>query len=136
MAVRKEVVLYYYPDTSDKTRLLKGVLVRMGIRIKNITPSQVNEIVGSLAGLPGFEMEKNSEGREKLEEPFPVIPEEMLVLHGFSSPRLDELLGQLRKAKVPPIALKAVLTESNCKWTFYQLYQEIKAEHEKLYKEN
>lgn len=132
MAVSRELVLYYHPDISDKTRLLKGVLVRMGIRIKNIAPSQVKETVGALAGLPGFETEKDLEGQERAEEALPVIPEEMLVLHGFSSRRLDELLRQLRKAKVPPIALKAVLTESNCKWSFYELYQEIKAEHEKM----
>ncbi len=132
MAVFREMVLYYHPDTSDKTRLLKGVLVRMGIRIKNIAPSQINETVGTLAGLPGFRAENALEVQEKETEALPFIPEEMLVLHGFSSRRLDELLGQLRKAKVPPIALKAVLTESNCKWSFYELYQEIKAEHEKM----
>lgn len=129
MAAGRELVLYYHPDTSDKTRMLKGVLVYMGIRIRNITPEQVNERVGCLAGLPGFEEQKAAEAGDNL----PRIPEEMLVLYGFSSRRLDELLQRLRRAKVPPVALKAVLTESNSQWSFYELYQEIRAEHEKMH---
>lgn len=46
MATAKELVLYYTPEKSDADRLLKGVLVRMGIRIRNITPEQTAEKVG------------------------------------------------------------------------------------------
>lgn len=126
MAAVKETVLYYNPEKSDKIRLIKGILVRMGMRIRNITPDLVNQKVGYLAGLKDF--------AEELEEPgeaLPVIPEEMMVLHGFSDRRLDELLRQLRKNKAP-VALKAVLTQSNCEWSFYQLYKEIRAEHEQM----
>ena len=126
MAAVKETVLYYNPEKSDKIRLIKGILVRMGMRIRNITPDLVNQKVGYLAGLKDF--------AEELEEPgeaLPVIPEEMMVLHGFADRRLDELLKQLRKIKAP-VALKAVLTQSNCEWSFYQLYKEIRAEHEQM----
>ena len=64
MAVKKELVLYYTPEKSDADRLLKGVLVRMGIRIRNIAPEQTSEKVGVLEmrrhlscyfkGLPDF----------------------------------------------------------------------------------
>ena len=60
----------------------------------------------------------------------PVIKEEVLVLKNFTSQDIDVLLQHIKKAGLPRIALKAVLTESNSKWTFYQLYQEIKEEHE------
>jgi hypothetical protein len=126
MAAAKEMVLYYNQKKSDKVRLLKSVFVRMGIRIRNVGPEQLNQTVGALAGLPGFQ----EESREQRE--VPVIEEEMMVLYGFGSRRLDELLAQLRRAKVPPVALKAVVTETNCNWTFYELYQEIRAEHEKM----
>jgi hypothetical protein len=126
MAAAKEMVLYYNQEKSDKVRLLKSVLVRMGIRIRNVGSEQLNQTVGALAGLPGFQ----EESREQRE--VPVIEEEMMVLYGFGSRRLDELLAQLRRAKVPPVALKAVVTETNCNWTFYELYQEIRAEHEKM----
>ena len=126
MAVAREMVLYYSPERTDKTRILKSVLVRMGIRIKNIGPEQTGQKVGYLAGIEGFAEQPGGPG-----EDLPAIPEEMLVLHGFSSSRLDGLLVQLRRAKAS-VALKAVLTESNCAWSFYQLYQEIRAEHEMM----
>lgn len=121
----KELVLYYTPEKSDADRLLKGVLVRMGVRIRNITPEQTGEKVGALAGLPGFAEQENATEA-------PVIPEKLLVLHGFGQQRLQGLLAALRKAKVPPIPLKAMVTEHNADWTLYQLYQEIRAEHEKM----
>lgn len=40
------------------------------------------------------------------------------------------LLAGLRKAGVPKIELKAVITPQNAEWTFYQLYQELEKEHE------
>ena len=122
-----ETVLYFTPLNNEKTIKLKGVLVQMGIRIKNISPEQVMEPIGSLLGITG--VEKKASGEE-----FPVVTEEMLVMHNFSGNRLDALLLNLRKAGVQKINLKAVVTESNITWTFYQLYEEIKKEHETMEK--
>lgn len=160
MAVRKELVLYYTPEKSTDDQKLKGVLVRLGIRIRNITSDQIYQKVGYLAGLPGFEEEPDTESKEaelketgrkeagqkeagqkaaeQQEEGFSggnvpaQIPEKVLVLYGFGERKLNEMLNQFRKAKVPPIALKAVLTEHNCGWSFYELYQELRQEHEKM----
>ena len=147
MAPLKEMVLYYNPDQSPYAAKLKGVLVRMGIRIKNITPEQTGELVGTLAGMPGFaegeELWKQAIAQKESKElaenegdqntadqsSIPQIPEEILVMKNFTGRRIDELLLNLRKAGVPKIALKAVITEQNSRWTFYQLYEEIKKEH-------
>lgn len=141
------MVLYYNPNQSPYAAKLKGVLVRMGIRIKNITPEQTGELVGTLAGMPGYaegeELWKQAitqkESRELAENEgdpdmagqssISQIPEEILVMKNFTGRRIDELLLNLRKAGVPKIALKAVITEQNSRWTFYQLYEEIKKEH-------
>lgn len=119
-----ETVLYYTPAKSPQTMKLKGVLVRMGIRIKNIAPEQTHQKIGFLVGIDGYTKE---------DAPNPSladdnISEEMLVLHQFSERRLNELLANLRKAGVR-IALKAIVTESNTDWTFLELYQELKEEH-------
>ena len=58
------------------------------------------------------------------------IEEQMLVLHQFTERRLDQLLFQLRKAGVPKIELKAIVTEQNSRWTLYQLYEELRKERE------
>ncbi|MDR0922799.1 MAG: DUF3783 domain-containing protein [Hungatella sp.] len=130
MAARKEMVLYYQPEkdrqsgNNTKAAKLKAVLVRMGIRIKNISPDQVNQTVGYLAGFDGFEE------REQME--CPDLEEEILVMKNFSSRRIDELLSNLRRAGVPKIDLKAVITDTNCKWKFYDLYLELKEEHDAM----
>ena len=127
MQIRGEMALYYNPGNgipARQTALMKSVFVRMGVRIRNVGPEDVNQTVGYLAGLKGFErQEAEAEGE------LPVIPEQVLVLKGFSGGRLDLLLSSLRRAGVPKIDLKAVLTEQNSGWTFYCLYEEIRAEH-------
>lgn len=127
MQIRGEMALYYNPGNgipARQTALMKSVFVRMGVRIRNVGPEDVNQTVGYLAGLKGFErQEAEAEGE------LPVIPEQVLVLKGFSGGRLDLLLSSLRRARVPKIDLKAVLTEQNSGWTFYRLYEEIRAEH-------
>lgn len=126
MAAVRETVLYYNPEKSDKIRRIKGILVRMGIRIRNIEPEMVNQKVGYLAGIKGFAEQPENPG-----EVLPVISEEMMVLSGFYESRLDELLKQLRKNKAT-VDLKAVITQSNCEWSFYELYEEIRAEHAQM----
>ena len=124
------MVLYYQPEkdrqsgNDTKAAKLKAVFVRMGIRIKNISPEQVNQTVGYLAGLDGFE--------EKEQEGCPDVEEEILVMKNFSNRRIDELLLNLRRAGVPKIDLKAVITDTNCKWNFYDLYLELKKEHDTM----
>ena len=56
----------------------------------------------------------------------------MIVMKDFSSRRIDELLLSMRRAGIPKIALKAVITEYNSGWTFSKLYGEIKKEHEQM----
>lgn len=157
-----ETVLYYNPEFSSRVMKLKGVLVRMGIRIRNVAPEQVLESVGALAGISGYARAEQSamqetapdaaqndaliesgakgtagqkiqpEETEQDVSALPVISEEMLVMHGFTSRRIDELLAGFRKAGVPKVELKAIVTETNAGWTFYHLYEEIKEEHERM----
>lgn len=128
-----ELVLYYStgdPRMKKQEMMMKSVLVRMGVKIRNVTPDQVLESVGYLAGVPGFEKREVPE-QGKTEE-MPQITEQMLVMKDFTSRRIDTLLLNLRKAKVPKINLKAVVTEQNAGWSFYHLYEEIVEEHRKM----
>jgi hypothetical protein len=132
MAVTKELVLYYQPEVEKQTgndskaAKLKAVLIRMGIRIRNISSEQMNQTVGYLAGIEGFD--------ETAFEACPPVEEEILVMKNFSNRRVDELLLNLRRAGVPKVQLKAVVTDTNCKWRFYDLYEELKEEHEAMSK--
>ncbi len=153
--MNREMVLYYTPENTPNAAKLKGVLVRMGVRIKNISPEQTGQTIGYLAGLAGFKETDSPEAENEVPEnagtdaavcfgqaagaqsaarnlPARHIPCEILVMHNFTSRRIDELLLNLRRAGVPRIALKAVVTEHNSRWTFYHLYEEIKKEHEAM----
>ena len=135
----QEMVLYYQAveekdeqkgrqkEKEKNVRLMKSVLVRMGVRIKNIGPKQVLEQVGWLAGVEGFSASEMT-GQEEL----PVILQDVLVMKNFTSERIDRLLAELRKAGVPKIALKAIVTPQNVSWNFYTLYQELIREHEAM----
>ena len=54
----------------------------------------------------------------------------MLVLAGFTNQRIKTFLNEMRAKEVPPIPLKAVLTEYNAVWDSFSLYEELKKEDE------
>ena len=59
-----ELVLYYGtndPGMKKHEMMMKSVLVRMGVKIRNVKPEQVMETIGCLAGMPGFQERKNVE---------------------------------------------------------------------------
>ena len=60
------------------------------------------------------------------------LPEAMLVFCGLGDALLHQVLEVIRVAKLPPIPLKAVLTETNREWTSLQLYEELKKEREAI----
>ncbi|WP_124068336.1 DUF3783 domain-containing protein [Clostridium sp. E02] len=132
MAATKEMVLYYCPESekqggnASRVSKIKAVLVQMGIRIKNLSPDQINQTIGYLAGYEGFEEQIKDDGKE--------VEEELLVMKNFSNQRIDELLKNLKRAGVSKIALKAVITDTNINWNLYELYLELKKEHEVMSK--
>ena len=56
----------------------------------------------------------------------------MMVMGGVSEQKLDLFLTEMRRKKVPPGALKAIVTTQNQAWNSLQLYRELKEEHEKM----
>ena len=103
MAKMMETVLYYNPgrpETMKHVAMMKSVLVRMGVRIRNIGPEQVMEKVGYLAGMEGYEAAKESAGA--VPGKLPVIPEEVMVLKQFSGQRLAGRTAQGRCAQDCP----------------------------------
>lgn len=127
----RETVLYYAPENTAHVGLLKGVLVQMRIRIRNLTPGRCEKKIGILAGLEGFEDSPVQETGSQQAFSVP-IQEELLVLSGFTDERLDELLERLKKAGVPRIGLKAVVTKTNAQWTVYELYSHLLQERRQM----
>ena len=62
----------------------------------------------------------------------PDFPTEMLVFSGMDSEMIDTFLDQYKKASIPPIGLKAIITQHNIFWTAEELYKELFKEHSKF----
>lgn len=123
MAVSRETVLFYEPEGGAQGALLKPVLVRMGIRIKNVPLEAVGQTIGCLLGRKGFDARENPET--------PALDEPVLVLDGFTDKRLEILLREMKKSGVS-VPYKAIVTETNLGWLFHQLYDELAEEHKAM----
>ena len=102
MAVSRETVLFYEPEGETQGALLKSILVRMGVRIKNVPSEAVGQTIGCLLGRKGF-----------------------------TDKRLEILLREMKKSGVS-VPYKAIVTETNLGWLFHQLYDELAAEHKAM----
>lgn len=123
MAVSRETVLFYEPAGGAQGALLKPVLVRMGVRIKNVPLEAVGQTIGCLLGRKGFDARENPEA--------PALEEPVLVLDGFTDKRLEILLREMKKNGVS-VPYKAIVTETNLGWLFHQLYDELAEEHKAM----
>ena len=120
-----ETVLLYNFNNDEKLRGLKLIFLKMGVRMRIITPDMYLEPIGALAHIKGFELSGASYGG-------PAFSDEMMVMNGFSNARLDELLRQLRKNNIPKIYLKAVVTAHNASWDSIKLHGELTKEHQMM----
>ena len=117
-----ETVLLYQIKGTKTAALLKPVLLKLGIRVRIVEPEQYLQSIGFLAGNKAFAEAYDGAG----------FDEPMMVMAGFSERKLDLFLTEMRRKKVPPIALKAIVTTQNQEWNSLQLYRELKEEHEKM----
>lgn len=122
MKVKKELILYYHPLEEAGARRAFAVFERLGIPAVLVNRQDITQQIGCLAGLPGF-------GKKPVPDELPEIREEVMVLSDIGGARLDDLLAALKEAQIPRIELKAVVTDINKKWKFYQLYEELRKEN-------
>ena len=132
-----ETVLLYNLD-NDKGRKIRVILIQLGMKIRNVKKEEFGEPVGELIGLgisetSGKVQAATDAALRSQEAPGTLdFDDEMMVLHGFTNDRLDELLARMRKARIERVALKAIITPTNRTWSGRELYAELKKEHEAL----
>lgn len=115
------VVLFYNLET-PKGRQIKLLCLPLKLRVKSVEPGEYGETLAALAGL-----EEKQEIRT--EESF---SDEMLLMCGLSDGQLNGLLQGIRKKKLGSVALKAVMTETNCHWNSIELHRELQKEYEAM----
>ena len=154
---RETVLLYRFRGTEIGQRLYVAA-ARMGILCKVIEKEQTDEVLGALLKLPGFSESVDSSagaagadlsaggsssagadlsagagadlGRAAGDRKEEELPRQAMVMYGFTQKRLDEFLRNTKKAGVPVIPLKAIVTPYNVNWTFRALYEELEREEE------
>ena len=113
------VLLYNCPGA--KFSKLQQIFAMLRLRMRTVSPDRYHLPLSDLAagvGEPGPEQEP--------------IPESMLVFCGLNQALLNQVLEIIRLSKLPPIPLKAVLTETNQSWNTLQLHQELLREREAI----
>ena len=120
-----ETVLLYNIN-EEKSRKLKMLMVRMGMRIRVVNKEDYAQPIGQLAGLKDVTLEDSDVDVQDFDD-------EMMVMRGFTNSRLDLFLQSMRKAGIEKINYKAILTPTNSRWNSWQLYQELVREHEEMH---
>ena len=108
-----------YNCSGEEFSKLKQIFAMLRLRMRPVEPERYHVPLVDLAvgrGEPGPAAEP--------------ISEAMLVFCGMGQALLNQVLEVIRVAKLPPIPLKAVLTDSNQNWDTRQLYAELMKERE------
>ena len=110
-----------YNCSGEEFSKLKQIFAMLRLRMRPVEPERYHVPLGDPAvgrGEPGPAAEP--------------ISEAMLVFCGMGQALLNQVLEVIRVAKLPPIPLKAVLTDSNQNWDTRQLYAELLKEREAI----
>lgn len=111
-----------YNLNNPKGAKIRRMCLPLGLRTRLVEPSEYK--------LPLCEL---VEGKAP-ESPWTgeVFTDELLLLVNCSGPLLDHFLQGFRRNKIPPVALKAVLTPTNGSWTSLELREELSKEREAI----
>lgn len=121
----KEVILLYRLTDAKRRAKVVSALLPLRLRIKTVHPEEYNHPLGYLAGLEDFVPSQTPYTGDDL-------PQEMMVMAGLSSQRVDAVLRALVKNKAGHFPYKAILTETNKNWTSTHLFHSIAAEREHM----
>ena len=121
-------IILAYNFTPERLQALKLICMMLRTQLRAVAREELLQ-VGYLAGLSEVasvsEAYSGDEGQE-----------EMLLMCGFSRQDLDRLLAAIKKGKLRQVALKAMLTSTNCTWSGLQLLQELSQEHAYMHGKN
>lgn len=120
----KPTILLFHTEP-DKTKAIETICRFMKVQTVKVKMSSYAQPLGYLAGITGFHRQNTPyTGQE--------FPSEMLVFSGMDSDMVDTFLEKYKSTSLPPVRLKAILTQHNIFWTAEQLYGELFREHQSI----
>ncbi len=114
-----------YNCSGEEFSKLKQIFAMLRLRMRVVGPERYQ-----------VPLEELAQGKGEPGETVQPLPETMLVFCGMGQALLNQVLEVIRVAKLPPIPLKAVLTETNREWNTMQLYEELLREREAVAAQN
>ncbi len=108
--------------SGEKKRKICALLASLGIAYREVAPLE--------HGLPLSALMGRVEAVCACDGTVP-FSDEMLIMDELSPLQFDALLTGLRQTQAP-VALKAVVTEQNLRWSAAKLHSELAAEHEAM----
>jgi len=114
-----------YNCSGEEFSKLRQIFAMLRLRMRVVEPERYHVPLEELAqgkGEPGEAAER--------------LPEPMLVFCGLPQALFNQVLEVIRVAKLPPIPLKAVLTDTNRTWDTLQLHAELVREREAIAAQN
>ena len=118
------IVLMYNCSGPEYSKL-RQIFAMLKVRMRPVTPDRYQLTLRELA---------NGEGEAAAQAP-EAFEEKMLVFCYMHSALMHQILEVIRVSGLPPIQLKAVLTETNQTWNSQELHTELMAEREELEKQ-
>lgn len=117
-----KVVLYNLSGDTSRGERLRNILKELGIPAEDMTDDRLNETVGYLAGIDGYEVAGESYDGEGSSQEF-------MLMCNLPESLLDRFLSAMMEAGLR-IDHKAVVTEYNRDWQFHELIDDIGGEHD------
>lgn len=100
---------------------LRQIFAMLRLRMRVVSPERYH-----------IPLEELAHGKGEPGEAAEPVPEPMLVFCYLPQALLNQVLEVIRVANLPPIPLKAVLTETNKTWDTKQLHAELLKEREAI----
>ena len=119
----KPPVLVCFNLHGDRANHIRLLAMRFTIRVRLVKPEEHGQTLAALCGL---------EAPEDAPPATAPVTEEMLVLGNFTPELINAFLGGFRQAKIPPVELKAVLTDTNARWNAATLCAQLSEERDAL----
>ena len=114
-------VLLYQTNPSQADAIVQE-LENLTIKYQLVSANELNQPVGYLAGMPGFQRVETSYEGEELDTP-------LMIFCGMQMKEMHPILQALKKKEVGQEYRKVMLTPNNQFWSLSDLIHEITMEH-------
>ncbi len=120
----KETILLFHMN-EHTTAIISRLAEQLDIEVKEIAESDICQTMGYILRVEGYERIEDTPIQLDMSQEF-------VFFAGMVDGQLDILLDLFKMAEIPFIPYKAMLTEHNIDYSFYQLYGNVAHEYEQI----